>query len=133
MNAPTRKTILIVDNDPDVLSVVTARLRPMGFDCYTASSGAQALAVFNEMEPDLIISDLNMPQGDGTVLAKNIRRHSDAPIILISGFRGEFRKQLRAIPNVAFLHKPFETTALLDLVEATFALQTDDDVSQQAA
>ena len=59
-----------------------------------------------------------MPGGDGVGLARNVRARSDVPIIIITGFRDEFRRELRAIPRVTTLQKPFAFEALRDLVEA---------------
>lgn len=111
--------ILIVDNDPAVLRVLESRLAGMGYGCVTATSGAQALASFRPGETGLVISDLNMPQGDGASLAAAIRRNSDVPILLISGFKDAYRREMRNIPDVMFLHKPFETRDLVDIVRAT--------------
>ncbi|MGD9688933.1 MAG: response regulator [Phycisphaerales bacterium] len=113
--------ILLVDNDPSVLAALQARIAALGYRCTTARSGGQALATFAKDPPELVISDLHMPQGDGATLAEAIRRTSDVPIILISGFKDAFRRQLRQIPDVSFLHKPFETAALLELIQASLA------------
>jgi DNA-binding response OmpR family regulator len=125
MKPDTTTTILIVDNDPAVLAALKARLGGLGYRCNTASCGAHALAQFEADTPDLVISDLNMPQGDGVALAESIRRVSAVPIILISGFKDEYRKQLRHIHDISFLHKPFETAALVELVEVALASARD--------
>ncbi len=117
MNSRRNKTILIVDNDPAVVAALTARLGGIGYDCTAAGCGAQALTRFHETPPDLVISDLKMPQGDGIALAESIRRISRVPIILMSGFKIEYRKSLRHIPDVLFLHKPFDSALLIELVE----------------
>lgn len=122
MSEPRVGHILIVDNDPSVVAALSARLRGMGYQCTTASCGAQALGQFTAKAPDLVISDLNMPQGDGVTLAESIRRTSSVPIILISGFKDAYRKQLRHVPDVLFLHKPFSTESLIELVEVALAL-----------
>ncbi|UYV13104.1 MAG: response regulator [Phycisphaera sp.] len=115
------KSILLVDNDRGVLAALTARLGGMGYRCESACSGAQALSLFKLHGADLIISDLNMPQGDGETLAENIRRVSDVPMIIISGFKDAPRKKLVGIPGVRFLEKPFEGSVLAELVGATLA------------
>ncbi len=120
MNSPRNKTILIVDNDPAVVAALTARLSAAGFHCATAACGAQAMTRFHDSPPDLVISDLKMPQGDGIALAESVRRISTVPIILMSGFKDEYRRSMRHIPDVLFLHKPFDTMLLLELVEGAF-------------
>jgi len=121
MYTDTNKSILIVDNEPSVLAALSARLGGMGYRCTTADCSAQALSQFSSCKTDLVISDLNMPEGDGAVLAQAIRRISGVPIIIISGFKNAYRKNLSNIANVSFLHKPFETKSLLQLVSASLA------------
>lgn len=121
MPSTTTKTILIVDNDPGAVTALTARLGSLGYRCTSAGCGSHALAQFEADPPDLVISDLNMPQGDGITLAESIRRSSRVPIILISGFKDEYRRQLRHIPDISFLHKPFDSAVLVELVEIALA------------
>lgn len=120
-----RKTILIVDNDPAVVAALTARLGALGYACNIAGCGSHALAQFHDDPPDLVISDLNMPQGDGAALAESIRRVSSIPIILISGVKDAYRKQLRGVTDISFLRKPFETQELVQLVAASLAASTN--------
>ncbi len=121
MNSRNAKHILIVDNDPAVVTALAARLGANGYRCTTANCGSQAIARFDADQPDLIISDLNMPQGDGVALAESIRRVSLVPIILISGFKDAYRKQLRHVRDILFLHKPFVTEELVTLVASAIA------------
>lgn len=113
----TAPRILIIDNDEDMVAAITTRLENMGYQCVTAGTGAQGIAAFDEQHVDLVITDLNMPAGDGVVLARTLRRKSDVPIIVITGFRIEYRRELRSIPNVTLIEKPFDSNALIDLVE----------------
>lgn len=122
MSTDSSHSILIVDNDPNVVGALKARLGGLGYRCLGACCGAQALALFERDPADLVISDLNMPQGDGASLASALRRVSSVPIILISGFKDAYRKTLRGVPDVSFLHKPFETTELVSLVAASLAV-----------
>jgi DNA-binding response OmpR family regulator len=114
-------SILVVDNDPAAVAAISARLAANRYLCFTAACGAQGFAQFQAQPVDLVISDLHMPYGDGVVLAENIRRVSDVPIILISGLKDEFRRRLRSVPDVSFLHKPFPTEDLLRMVAASIA------------
>lgn len=134
MSREGAERILIVDNDPAVVTALTARLGGMGYRCATASCGSQAMAQFLSTTPNLVISDLNMPNGDGATLAESIRKVSSVPILLISGFKDAYRKQLRHVPDVLFLHKPFSTEALIELVEAALVTQgtTENDVGNAA-
>lgn len=117
MNAKRKHHILVVDNDPLVVAMLTARLEGMGHVCHAAASGNDGLALFDERSFDLVISDLNMPNGDGLVLASGIRRRSRVPLILVSGFKDAYRRWLRDIADVTFVHKPFDSRELTGLVQ----------------
>ncbi len=115
--------ILIIDNDEGVVQALAIRLRSNGYECATATTGAQGLSAFESEPSDLIISDLNMPAGDGIVLASSIRKHSDVPIIFVTGFQDDFRRRLRNIQNVTVFRKPFDMNDLLEIIEAELALR----------
>jgi DNA-binding response OmpR family regulator len=121
MSATATQSILVVDNDSAVLSALTTRLRSKGYACTAAHSGAQALAEFEQHPRDLIITDLKMPDGDGATLAEAVRRISSVPIILISGYKDGFRRRLRNVPDITFLHKPFNADELLRLIAASLS------------
>ena len=115
--------ILIIDNDEGVVGALRARLESMGYACVTAGTGGQGLAAFDERSIDLVITDLNMPAGDGVTFAQEVRRTSDVPIIVVTGFREDYRSSMHGIENLTVLDKPFETGALLELVEAELAMR----------
>jgi len=123
MSTSDNRTILVIDNDDDLVRALTKRLKSRGFRCLTAASGAQGLAEFRNADVDLIVCDLNMPGGDGVSLAESVRRVSNVPIIFVTGFRDDFKRRLRHIQNVTTLRKPFETQQLFDLI--TMALVDD--------
>jgi len=124
-------TILLIDNDPDLIDALSARLSSEGYHCVTAATGAQGLVRFNDSDIDLVITDLNMPGGDGISLLNRLREESDVPVIVITGFRDDFRRELRDIENVTTLRKPFETLSLLSLIEAELTLSAESAPSQQ--
>jgi DNA-binding response OmpR family regulator len=121
MSTNDRQTILAIDNDDDLLRALAKRLGSLGFRCITAASGAQGLVQFRGDKVDLIVSDLNMPDGDGLALAETVRRTSDVPIIFVTGFRDEFKRRLRVIRNVTTLRKPFNSQTLIDLISLALA------------
>jgi DNA-binding response OmpR family regulator len=108
--------VLIIDNDDDLVRGLCIRLTSLGLQCVTASSGSQGVARFANGGIDLIVSDLNMPGGDGVALAQAVRRTSDVPIIFVTGYRDDFKRRLRGIPNVTTLRKPFKAQDLVDLI-----------------
>lgn len=116
MSTPGRRTVLLIDDDDNVTKMLAKRLGVRGIDCIVASSGGQGLAEFQRHGADLVISDLNMRGGDGISLAEAIRRISPVPIVFVTGFRDDFKRRLRGIPNVTTLRKPFSCQELIDLV-----------------
>jgi two-component system, cell cycle sensor histidine kinase and response regulator CckA len=116
MSTTEQPTILVIDDDEDYTQALSKRLDSSGFRCISALSGEQGLAAFQTAKIDLVLSDLNMPSGDGVELAESIRKASNVPIIFVTGFRDEFKRRLRHIPNVTTLQKPFESQYLIDLV-----------------
>ncbi|HET7735699.1 MAG TPA: response regulator transcription factor [Nocardioidaceae bacterium] len=101
-------TILVVDDDPDTLRALEFALQTEHHRVLTASSGRAGLAVLASSAPDVVISDLNMPDQDGIALTRAIRRRSEIPVLILSGMGDEHRKVL-ALDSGAddFLQKPF--------------------------
>jgi DNA-binding response OmpR family regulator len=118
MNENKNKAILVIDDDEDLTRALSKRLASYGYSCVSAVSGAQGLALFGASRFDLVISDLNMPGGDGVALAEAIRRVSLVPIVFITGFRDDFKRRLRDLKNVITLRKPFSSDTLLDAINA---------------
>jgi len=120
---PEQQTrILIIDNDEGIVAAIAARLESIGYTCVTASTGAQGIAAFEENDIHLVITDLNMPAGDGIELARTLRKTSEVPIIIVTGFRDEYLDAVKVIPHVSMMEKPFHTDQLLDLVEAELVM-----------
>jgi DNA-binding response OmpR family regulator len=79
--------ILVVDDEPDVLQIVSQRLVREGFDVAGAIDGEEALSKFSEFDPDLVLLDLTMPKLNGFEVLKQIReKYTDRwrPVIIIS-------------------------------------------------
>jgi CheY-like chemotaxis protein len=127
MSRESDATILIVDNDPDLRRVISLRLSRAGFSCVEAGTGAQALSEWRRRSFDVVVSDLNMPSGDGIALADALQRDEAVPIIFITGFREDFKRRLRRVNNVSLLEKPFDPSVLIDLIEATLVRRATGD------
>ena len=122
MTIEPNSRILIIDNDEDLLRAVRLRLEEQGYECAIATSGAQGLSIFAADAIDLVITDLNMPGGDGITVVEQIREQSPVPILIMTGFSSSFQDQLREMEHVSCLRKPFDTEMLIDLVETELAL-----------
>lgn len=110
--------ILVVDDDAVNRRVILDALRPLGFIVQEADGGRQAWQCCQAAPPDLIITDLRMPDMDGLALIREIRRHANlngAQIIASSAsVYAEDVQQTTAAGSQAFLPKPVETARLLD-------------------
>jgi DNA-binding NtrC family response regulator len=109
--------ILIVDDDPGIVKVLSDRLRHRGFDVRTAPDGAQAVALVDTFHPDLMLLDLQLPVLDGMEVLKEIRGQApDIVVIVITAF-GTVARAVEAMKAGAydFLVKPLD----FNLVELT--------------
>lgn len=111
--------ILVVDDDPGIRSSIASHLRDAGYLVVTAEHGRIALDVFEQERPDLVLTDLAMPEVDGFEVVSTIRRRSATPIIVLS-VRGSEEDRVRALDIGAddFVPKPFSVPELLARVRA---------------
>ncbi len=110
--------VLIVEDDGDLAQVLCTRLQREGHDCMVVHSGAQALAEWQKRSFDLVVSDINMPNGDGIALAESLQRSEAVPIIFITGFKNGYEERLKAVRNVTVLEKPFDIKVLLKMIDS---------------
>jgi CheY-like chemotaxis protein len=105
-----RANILIVEDDPDILSSLAEAIREEGFDVETAANGYQALTRLETSLPDLIFLDLMMPLMDGWKFLEVARaRFTEwhAPVVLLSAVHN-LTEEARRLGVTAFLSKPFD-------------------------
>lgn len=116
-----KMSLMLVDDNRDLLEFLKEALAPEFSEVMTISSGNKALAALDEGRiPDIIVSDVNMPDGDGYRLCKTLKesdRYSHIPIILLTA-RGEEQSQGDSYRLGAdgFMAKPFEIDTLLELI-----------------
>lgn len=111
--------ILVVDDEPQVRRVMKSTLTAEGYTITEASNGGQALEMFREQPPDIILLDLNMPEMDGLEACRQIRRSSDVPIIMLT-VRNAERDKVLALDAGAddYVVKPFGMQELLARIRA---------------
>ncbi|HEL0627545.1 TPA: response regulator transcription factor [Streptococcus equi subsp. zooepidemicus] len=113
------KKILIVDDEKPISDIIKFNLTKEGYDTVTAFDGKEAVVVFEEEKPDLIILDLMLPELDGLEVAKEIRKTSHIPIIMLSAKDSEFDKVIGLeIGADDYVTKPFSNRELLARVKA---------------
>lgn len=110
--------ILIVDDEPKIVSTVRAYLEREGYQVMEANDGKKALESFRREQPDLIILDLMLPEIDGLEVCRQIRRSSDVPIIMLTA-RQEDADKLVGLEIGAddYVTKPFSPRELIARVK----------------
>lgn len=112
-------TILVIDDEPQLRRAMKATLSSIGYTVVEAKSGEEALAQIDELKPDLVLLDLNMPGVGGLETCRGIRDRSDVPIIILSVRNSEADK-VQALDAGAddYVTKPFGIQELLARVRA---------------
>lgn len=109
---PTQRTVLVVDDDRQILGLVEKMLRPQGVIVLSANRPSEAQRIFEAQAVDVLISDVMMPEMDGGRLAERLLKlQPEARVLLISGQAKV--PPLAKLPNVRFLRKPFFPSMLV--------------------
>ncbi|KEH51772.1 response regulator YycF [Streptococcus macedonicus] len=113
------KKILIVDDEKPISDIIKFNLTKEGYEAITAFDGREAITKFEEEDPDLIILDLMLPELDGLEVAKEVRKTSHIPIVILSAKDSEFDKVIGLeIGADDYVTKPFSNRELLARVKA---------------
>lgn len=126
--ASAAPVVLVADDDPDILSLVSLRLKKAGFGVVTAADGEEALRVLLEHRPELAIVDVRMPKMDGLELTRRIRADDESSEIPVIALSARVRDSNRAEGFEAgadeYVTKPFSPKQLVDLVRAKLSTPT---------
>ena len=118
-------TLLLIDDDDEVLSINCKYLSGEGYSVYTASNPTDGLKLIRQISPDCIILDIMMPQADGYQVCKKIRTFSDVPIIFLTGKSSEDDKITGLLTGADdYMVKPYslrELRARIDVLLRRFA------------
>ncbi|MDP2920559.1 MAG: response regulator transcription factor [Dehalococcoidia bacterium] len=111
--------ILVVDDDPEILSLLRRGLAYEGYTVETAADGESALVKAREQEPDLVILDIMLPGIDGIEVSRRLRAASNVPILLLTA-KGTVADKVTGLESGAddYLVKPFAFDELLARVKA---------------
>ncbi|MGI6081360.1 MAG: response regulator [Limnochordia bacterium] len=126
-----KQRILVVDDEPAILELVSFNLKKDGYEVVTAADGKSALEMFMKEKPDLVVLDLMIPEPDGYEVCKRIRAQSAVPVIMLTA-RGEEQDRIRGLDLGAddYVVKPFSPRELLARVRAVLrrspVMQEDD-------
>lgn len=117
-----RKKILVVDDDPDILLMLGARLKASGYEVRTVLNGEAALKAIEAEPPDLVLLDIMMPGMEGNLLARTLKedpRWKEIPVVFITALRPpEEQEQAGAqVGSNIIFSKPFEFSELLETIQ----------------
>ena len=114
------KRILVIDDEFQITRVLKRSLGAHRYDVRTASDGESGMDLFRDFHPDLVITDLSMPEMSGIEVCRAIRKASDIPIIVLS-VRGDESVKVQALDAGAddYITKPFGMNELLARVRAS--------------
>jgi len=114
--------ILIAEDEELVRGIVTLILESHGFNVVAAKDGREALRIYQREKPDLLLSDVNMPNMDGFELLNKIREKDKfLPAIFVSGRWEENSRTFQQDPYVDFLRKPVDYEMLCNRIERVLA------------
>ncbi|HTU24636.1 MAG TPA: response regulator [Pirellulales bacterium] len=110
--------VMCIDDDPDVSKIIQMRLSPFGVEVQRAFKGMQGYWSSLDLRPDVIITDMIMPDGEGNYILSRIRDHSltkDTPVIVLTGKRDTaIKREMLAMGANAYLHKPIDFSQLFE-------------------
>lgn len=113
MSPKAALSVLVVDDDPPILALVTDLLTDEGFRVRAVRDGLAALAEIERDPPDVVVSDVMMRRLDGVELVREMRRHGhDIPVVLMSAVYDDVD-----LPGVRFVPKPFGIEPLLAAIK----------------
>lgn len=119
MSDVTRKTILVVDDEPRIVELARDYLEHAGFSVIVATDGPAALAAARRGHPDLVVLDLGLPGLDGLEVTKELRRDGSIPIVMLTARDDELDKLLGLeLGADDYLTKPFSPRELVARVKA---------------
>jgi two-component system, chemotaxis family, chemotaxis protein CheY len=124
-----KSTVFIVEDSRTMRSLVRDVLESGGYEVRESPDGRQALAALHSISPDLVITDINMPEMDGITLLREIRKHpelSRTPVlILTTSSDDEVKASARAAGATGWIGKPFDPDRLCQVVAHVLARRTE--------
>ena len=124
--------ILVIEDDVGTAEAVLAKLNSAGFTCIVKHTQAEGLEAFREQEPDLVVLDLILPDGDGLDACRTLRQESQIPIVLLTA-RGEEADRIIGLESGAddYVTKPFSPKELISRIRAVLRRSTQQPADAQ--
>lgn len=114
----TKKTVMVVDDNPDIITIVSTILQAQGYTVVSASSGSQVFKLLQEIKPDLVILDIMLPEIDGLQVLTHLKQSpetSSIPVILLT-VKGRYVDMVEGykLGGDYYITKPFTPRQLLN-------------------
>lgn len=124
---PTRRSILVVDDEEPVREMVRLVLEKAGFRVATASGGAEALELMQRDVPDAVVLDLKMPGMDGPATLGQVRsRWQQMPVVILTGYPdSELMSRALRYPPITLLPKPATSAQIVETVKGVLAARRE--------
>ena len=118
------QSILIIDDDTEVADTCARVLKTANFDCLVAYDSPMALLLFDSSRPALVLSDINLPTGNGYEIARYVREKSPGtPVVLMTTYhRANAPQQASGAGAAGFLRKPFANAELISTVKGLLGI-----------
>ena len=112
-------TILVIDDDRNILAIIELYLRKAGYEVVTCTTGYEALQTFRNTHPTLVLLDVMLPGKDGWTILHEIRAESSTPVIMLTA-RGDTGERVRGLELGAddYVAKPFDSNELVARIKA---------------
>ena len=117
------KKIIVIDDDPDIVTFLTTLLEDNGYETISASDGKEGLEKTQKERPDLILLDITMPEKSGVKCYREMREDSDLkliPVVIVTGVADEFKNFIytrrQVPPPDGYVSKPVNKKELLDII-----------------
>ena len=114
------KKVLVVDDEPDVITYFTALLEENGYEAPSASNGAEAIAAIRDDRPDLVALDITMPEQSGVKTYRQLKEKDEfqgIPVLIITGISHDFKQFIstrkQVPPPDGYLEKPVQPETLI--------------------
>jgi CheY-like chemotaxis protein len=118
-----QKKIIVIDDEPDVVTYLTMLLQDNGYATVDAKDGVEGLEKTRSERPDLILLDINMPEKSGVRYYREVREDpelKDIPVVMVTGVMKEFERFIKTRRQVpppdGYIHKPVDIEKLLEVI-----------------
>ena len=128
------RSVLIVDDEEIIRALLSDWLELAGYETHAVSDGFEGLRLLGEHRPNLVISDIMMPEMDGYEFCRLVCKSTNVPIMMITGIAGDDKEEVRRELGINdYMTKPFDMEEVLDRVDTLVKLGKDANYNSTAS